>query len=118
LRFKRHHKDHYMSTNLVAPRQSAADILVFKRPRVMQHWLDPIREMLNGCGTNKNDKAIVAIEALIGDGVDTGSEIVAAMGLLGFDKGHAGITLKAGLGRVPALHRWSKNDDGRYRLLI
>lgn len=101
-----------MQYDLNLPRRSAAGIKINKRPLPVADPLDPIRRLLEGCGTNNNDKAIVAISALIGDGIDTGPAIVAALQKLSFNGQHAGAILATGRGK-----HWSRDDDGRYALL-
>lgn len=109
-----------MQPNSNPARRSAAGIVVPKTrlsaPKV-EDRLGDIRDMLDGCGPNRNDHAIVAIIALITNGVDTGPQIVAALEELGFNKQHAGLTLRKGTGDQPDRHWWSKDEAGRYTLL-
>lgn len=101
------------------PASSAADIMVPSSPRPIgiDVVLHRIRRLLDGCGTsNLNDLAIVAIEALIEEGVDTGPQIVGAARSLGFNARHVGAILGRSEGGNPARHRWQRGADGVYRL--
>jgi hypothetical protein len=73
-----------------------------------------IREMLDGCEANQNERAIVAITALIEAGFNTGPRIVGAAKWLGFDPAHAGAVLKKSTGPNSARHWWKRCIDGIY----
>jgi hypothetical protein len=79
--------------------------------------IDDIRELVEACGptVNKNDKAIVAIELCISEGVDTERHIVSCLMQAGFDNGHAGSVLNKNCGRSPR-YLWWLGADSRYRL--
>ena len=75
------------------PASGAADITVPSTPRpiAIDVALHRIRQLLDACGTsNRHDLAIVAIEALIEEGVNTGPAIIGAARSLGFKASHAG----------------------------
>jgi hypothetical protein len=55
------------------------------------------------------------INACIGEGIDTGSRIIGVLARLGYNKQHAGITLKAGLKKEPKWPNWGRNQDGSYQ---
>lgn len=79
--------------------------------------IDCIGRMLDGCYTgNRNDLLIIAIEALIEGGVNTGPGIVSAAVALGFKASHAGVILRANRGSSPDRHRWQRGGDGVYYL--
>jgi len=79
--------------------------------------LDGIKRMLDDCQTsNKNDLVVIAIEALIGAGVNIGPRIIGAARSIGFDPKHAGAVLGRSEGRDPGRHRWQRDSDGVYRL--
>lgn len=79
--------------------------------------IDGIGRMLDGCGTdNRNDLLIIAIEALIDGGVNTGPDIVSAAVALGFKPSHAGKILSASQGTNPNRHRWQRGVNGVYCL--
>lgn len=63
---------------------------------------------------NANDRARVLIQALIETGVNRGSDIVATLVRLDFDKSHAGATLANGCGSDAERFDWYKNADGTY----
>jgi hypothetical protein len=91
---------------------SAAHIVV--RPR--SHDNDPLRCLLDDCGPNKNDRAIVLITACISDGVNTGREIIARGVSLGLDPAHVALILSKDAGSNPDRHRWQRGGDGVYYL--
>jgi hypothetical protein len=72
-----------------------------------------LRDLMQACGTNKNDKVDVLITALIDRGMDTGHRIIGAAKRLDFDGQHAGIRLSEGVS-----HRWSRDEGGKYRNLM
>jgi hypothetical protein len=90
-----------------SPKQSADEVAaVFVRFRALKKKL---RTHL------KSDQlAIEMIKVIIGEGWDTGSRIVGTMKQLGFDKDHAGITLRKNKGDNPKRHHWRRHEDGRY----
>lgn len=69
----------------------------------------------SGPGTNRNELAIVLIQACITAEIDRGSQIVGVISSLGFDARHVGAILSKGAGNYPDRH-WKKDGDGRYRL--
>ena len=72
--------------------------------------LNRIRAMLDGCGTtDRNALLTIAIEALIGAGVNSRSRIIGAAQSLGFNASHAGAVLERG-------REWVSGTDGVYRL--
>ena len=87
------------------------------QPIPIDQILGLIREMLDSCGPcNRNDLAIIMIEALIEAGIDTGRPIVAAARRLGFDPRHVGAILNKSKGSDPARHLWQRGSDGVYSL--
>ncbi len=79
--------------------------------------IDRIQRMLDDCDTsNRNDLLMIAIEALIDRGVDTGPRIVGAAASMGFKRAHAGAVLSKSEGGSPDRHRWQRGSDGIYRL--
>lgn len=85
------------------------------RPLDIDLVLGSIRAMLDGCRTaDRNELLVIAVVALIGEGVDTGPRIVGAARRLGFQAAHAGAVLRAGeRGRA----RWRRGADGVYAVL-
>lgn len=101
------------------PKLSAADITVPSSPRpiAIDVVMHRVRQLLDGCGTsNRNDLAVVAVEALIETGVNTGPAIVGAARSLGFKASHVGAVLSKSGGGNPVRHRWQCGSDGVYRL--
>lgn len=101
------------------PTLSAADITVPSSPRpiAIDVVLHRVRQLLDGCGTsNRNDLAVVAVEALIEAGVNTGPSIVGAARSLGFKASHVGAVLGRSEGGNPARHHWQRGSDDVYRL--
>ena len=99
-------------------RKSAAGIVI--RKKVGPTSTDPIsvaRDLIANCGTSKNDQAIAAITACIGEGIDTRGQIMEVLIRLGFDRGHAAIMLKMGTGTVFLRRHWTRDGEGRYSLL-
>lgn len=91
---------------------SAADVVVCTRARDD----DPLRRLLDDCGSNKNDRAIVLITACISDGVNTGPEIIASGVRLGLHAAHVALILNKDAGNSPGRHRWRRDDQGTYSL--
>ncbi|WP_375381531.1 hypothetical protein [uncultured Sphingomonas sp.] len=81
--------------------------------------LHRVRQMLDGCGSaNRNDLLVIAITALIEEGVNTGPRIIEAAATLGFSRGHAGSVLSKSTGDSPARHKWRRGIDGVYATLV
>ena len=76
--------------------------------------LRDLERHLTNAGVNKHDRAHVLINACITEGIDSGTRIIGVLAKLGFNKQHAGITLKAGLQREPEWPNWGRHEDGRY----
>jgi hypothetical protein len=99
----------------VSPSGTAANIVIRARP-TDQHV--SLRRMLDVCGSNQNDRAIVFIEACISDGVNTRAEIIALGKQLGLNPAHLAIVLNHEAGNSSARHRWRRDEHGLYSLLI
>ncbi len=98
----------------VSPSGTAANIVIRPRPA------DPhasLRRMLDVCGSNQNDRAIVFVEACIGDGVNTRAEIIALGKQLGLNPAHLAIVLAHETGNSSSRHRWRRDVQGVYSLL-
>lgn len=67
---------------------------------------------LQGC--NANDQARVLIQACLEEGIRKGSEIVATLVRLGFNKKHVGVMLAHGCGTNAKRFDWRKEPDGTY----
>lgn len=78
--------------------------------------LESLRDELRAEGFNKHVQVETLIKACIGDGMTRGSEIVATVTALGYEKQHVGLTLDQNTGSNPDYHSWYKDDRGRYRL--
>lgn len=77
--------------------------------------LNVLNNTLNATDANKHDKAIALIRACIGEGIRSGSEIIARLSELGYNKSHIGLMLKHNRqGTVDKL--WIRDDDGLYHL--
>lgn len=99
----------------VSPSGTAANIVVRARPS------DPhtsLRRLLNVCGSNQNDRAIVFIEACISDGVNTRAEIIALGKQLGLNPAHLAIVFNHETGNSSGWHRWRRDEHGLYSLLV
>ena len=72
------------------------------------------RELLNSAGSNLNDRAIVLITALIGDGVNTRQGIIDIANRNGLNPRHVAIILSKNTGNIPHLHRWRVDEFGIY----
>lgn len=70
-----------------------------------------------GSGVNKHEAAIVLISACIEEGIRTGGGIVGALVTLGFNNKHVAMMLKEATGTSPEMHRWSRDQEGRYSLI-
>lgn len=93
---------------------SAASIVI-RRGAVDLH--ERLRRLLETCGTNKHDRAIVFITAAIEEGVNTGPAIIALAGKVGLNLRHVGMILHQEAGDNVELHRWRRGADGAYSLL-
>lgn len=78
--------------------------------------LEDLRDELVACGCNRNDQAVILIQACIESGIDEGTDIVRTVAALGLHKASVGAQLGHNTGRNPARHLWFKTDQGRYRL--
>lgn len=87
---------------------SAADIKVPERPK--GDFLSELRAMLAKCGPNKNDQVITLIDALIGQKIDSQSQLFEVGQRLGFNRGHIGAILTR---EIRPGGRWTFRD-GRY----
>ena len=65
-------------------------------------------------GCHKHDRVQVLINACIAGGVNTGTKIVGVLVILGFDRKHVGIVIKAGTQRAPEWPNWGRGADGTY----
>jgi hypothetical protein len=91
---------------------SAAHIVVPSRSRDD----DPLRHLLDDCGPNKNDRAIVLVTACTSDGVTTGPEIIARGVRLGLHPAHVALILNKGAGSNSDRYRWRRSEHGVYSL--
>lgn len=79
--------------------------------------LHRVRTMLDGCPEhNRNYLLVIAIKALIAEGINTGTRIVGAAASLGFSRAHAGSILNHSECSSPARHQWQRGADGVYRV--
>jgi uncharacterized protein YoaH (UPF0181 family) len=78
--------------------------------------LKKLSDYLDTTDANEHQKAVTLIQACIGEGIRSGSEIISLLSDLGYDKGHIGIMLKRNRqGTVDKL--WIRDDDGLYSLV-
>jgi AraC-like DNA-binding protein len=96
---------------------SVADIVVPSRPPSPAGSYAALRELLDACGPNKNDRAIVLIGACIGDGVATKGKIVSVGARFGLNPRHVAAILDQDTGTNPERHRWQRDGKGNYSLL-
>jgi hypothetical protein len=89
------------------------------RPAVPQNerYLERLRDLKDACGRNKHEQAAVLIEACIGDGITSRRGIVDVLGRMGFHHGHVVIVLNRRTGTIPGVHKWRRDETGRYALL-
>ena len=79
----------------------------------MEAFFERVQSLIDQCGTNKNDRAILAISACILEGIDTKLHILGILKRLDFDTGHIVIMLAGRSYDVP----WVLDKaTGRYRL--
>lgn len=71
-----------------------------------------LRELMQACKANKNDRMIVLIAACIDEGFDRYPRIMGAVKCLGFDDHHARIILNKSIG----VH-WTRDESRIYRNL-
>lgn len=71
-----------------------------------------LRELMQSCKANKNDRMIVLITACIDEGFNQSSRIRGAVKCLGFDDQHARIILNKSIGS-----QWTRDESGIYRNL-
>lgn len=69
-----------------------------------------------GDGCIKHDQVRVLIAACISEGVTKGTDIIATIAALGFDRSHVGMWLARERGSNAKRYRWFKDGDGQYRL--
>lgn len=93
---------------------SAANIRIAKKPD--SDLFERLRALDRSSEPNKNDRAIILITALIGEGISTREQIIAVLTQVGFHRGHIAIVLAKGSGSNPAIHRWQYDANGRYSL--
>jgi hypothetical protein len=96
---------------------SGADIVVPSRPPSPAGSYAALRELLDSCGPNKNDRAVVLISACIGDGVATKGEIIGTGMRLGLNPRHIAAILDRDTGDNPERYRWRCDEGGTYSLL-
>ncbi|SFP99977.1 hypothetical protein [Sphingomonas rubra] len=96
---------------------SVADIVVPSRPPSPAGSYADLRELLDTCGRNKNDRALALISACIGDGITTKSEIVSVGARLGLNPRHVAAILDQDTGTNPERHRWQRDGKGTYSFL-
>lgn len=78
--------------------------------------LEELRDRLAADRVNKNEQAIVMIEACLDTGIRQGNEIRTKLIKLGFNGRSIGIQLRTNAGLDPERHRWFKDENGDYRL--
>jgi len=76
-----------------------------------------LRELLEACGPNKNDRAVALIGACIGDGVARKGEIVSVGARLGLNPRHVAAILDQDTGTNPERYRWQRDAKGTYSIL-
>lgn len=81
-------------------------------------WHDDVRRLIERCGTNKHDRAIVFISAVIGEGVTSGPDIIALGGKFGLNRSHVAMILHKEAGANIERHRWCRGSDSTYSLLV
>ncbi len=98
---------------------SAADITVPAQPAAGSVELPTItffrglRAMLDGCHlVNKNEKMILVIKACIDQGFNQSKRLAGVASTLGFERQHAMIILKSGVGTY-----WHRDEQGHYHHL-
>lgn len=80
-------------------------------------FFERLRHLVADSGSNKNDQAIVAITACIGERINTTKAICEVLARLGLNTRHVAAILKHSAGLDPARHRWSRDETGHYHLL-
>lgn len=77
-----------------------------------------MRALKAACGpkASRHDVAIALISLCIEFGFDTWLQIKGALGRLDFNDRHVAIVLAREAGLNPSLHRWWRDEDGRYSL--
>ena len=93
---------------------SAANIRIAKKPD--SDLFERLRALDRSSEPNKNDRAIILITALIGEGISTREQIIAVLTQVGFHRGHIAIVLAKESGSNPVIHRWQHDANGRYSL--
>lgn len=81
------------------------------------HMFNQLRVLLIECGKNKHDRAIVLIQALIENDINTRKRIRGAAVHLGMDPAHVIIILNRHEGTDPERHYWKIDEEGNYNLL-
>jgi hypothetical protein len=81
-------------------------------------FVDGLQKLAADCGekANKHHVAIVLTTACIEEGVDTRGGIIAALQAAGLKHDHAAVVLREETGDDRRLHRWQRDEAGRYRL--
>jgi len=105
-----------MTTPEITP-ISGKDIVILDPPplkTLAQRLQGLLGELGNDCNTH--EKVCALIEACIGDGVTNGSDIIAAIAPLGFNRRYVGMWLARERGSDAMRYSWFKDGDGQYRL--
>lgn len=101
------------SPKSLAPAPSSADSLArAARDLETVAIFRRLRELMQACKANKNDRMIVLIAACIDEGFDKWPRIEGAVKCLGFDEKHARIVLNKSIGV-----QWTRDESGIYRNL-
>jgi hypothetical protein len=80
--------------------------------------LAPLRALKAACGPkpNKHELATVLIIACIEKGLNTKSQLFAALTRLELSRGHIAHMLEHGTGNNPQAHWWRRDAEGRYHV--
>lgn len=84
-----------------------------KVPPELDRIIARIRELIEACGPNKNDRVIAAITALIYEGITRRRAIIRTLARLNFKTSHVAITLEKSTGNDPVANYWWQDADGR-----
>jgi hypothetical protein len=84
-----------------------------KSPLDLDRIIARLRELIEACGPNKNDRVIAAITALIYEGVTSKRQIMSILRRIRFKTSHVAVTLKQLTGNNPAMNYWWEDADGR-----
>lgn len=109
-------KESTMTTPEITP-ISGKDIVILDPPppQTLEQRLQGLLSEL-GDGCSKHDQVRVLIAACISEGVSKGTDIIATVAALGFDRSHVGMWLAKDCGSNAQLHHWFKDGDEQYRL--